>query len=291
MKRNIDTRATAIAAGVGLTLSLAAATTVARWDREVQQDEFANISRDYVAVFRWKLRETLSVFSSLAAFYAASQEVEPDEFEAFGARLLRAQPTVEALAWLPRIPDDGFDEIGKHLPRAAAGRLGVRSGSADTDAGPPLSGHFPIAQVVPTLAHEKLIDFDCTMYDECASALRRAYDTGVLALSGSISLPIGTESAERIIALSPIYANGTPTEAIHLKTVQPLGFVAVILEVATAWTHAAAHLRPADIDTEILDITLDEHPTLLHRRAADGRSNPVARDRRNKHKRTLRNMG
>jgi signal transduction histidine kinase/CheY-like chemotaxis protein len=267
-KPQLDSRATIIATCVGLTLSFGLANIVARWDRQAQLDTFKNMSSDRVAVFGWKLGETLGAFTSLSAFFAASQEVEPAEFKAFAERLLQAQPTIAAIAWLPRVARGRLDEFRNGLQALAPFDADENSRLCDATAAAELPDHYPVAQVVPAAGHEGLLGVDCASHVECTAAVRRSLVSGEFSVSARVTLPVDANYEQRIAALSPIYPNGTPSRAIRLGVVKPLGFVAVLFDVQTVWEHGVAHLRPAGIDIDVRDVTEAGTPTLLYHRSS-----------------------
>ena len=93
---------TVIVICVGCTLSIGAYFIVADLERHENQDRFNQAAEARFDQIEKRLDRTVSVLRSITGLYAASREVERDEFRAF-VRALGEQPAVQALEWIPRV--------------------------------------------------------------------------------------------------------------------------------------------------------------------------------------------
>lgn len=118
----------------------------------------------------------LNHLEAMGSFFEASNEVDPDEFSKFTARILATRPGIQALEWAPRVP---AGERGVFEAAAAAslsttfeirekdshGTL-IRAGDREV--------HFPVLYALPGQKNREAIGFDLTSESDRGEALRQA---------------------------------------------------------------------------------------------------------------------
>ena len=67
-----------------------------------------------------RFQKNVEVVYSLTSFYAASKEVEPDEFREFTQPVLSRCDEIQALKWAPRVAGDGQEEEEAGFPKQRA---------------------------------------------------------------------------------------------------------------------------------------------------------------------------
>src|ERR1700722_13901711 len=89
---------------LGILLSIALF-TAARWleDQNVAAN-FQAAAQQHLDALETQIELTLNSLASLGAFYDASHEVERDEFARFTAPLLARNRAIQALEWIPKVP-------------------------------------------------------------------------------------------------------------------------------------------------------------------------------------------
>lgn len=92
-----------VAASMGVGLTLAASTLVARWEERVAWQDFTAVSESNLLVLQNGWNEYLNKLVALRAFFEGSDEVTRQEFEIFTRRLLRDQSAIQNFSWVPRV--------------------------------------------------------------------------------------------------------------------------------------------------------------------------------------------
>jgi PAS domain S-box-containing protein len=168
---------------------------------------------------------SLHNITALGAFFDSSQVVERSEFARFGARLMGGDGTIQALAWVPRVPrnlrsafekaaqDDGpaSFQITDRLPHGEMTRAGQRS------------EYFPIFCLEPLQGNERAFGFDMASDPARRDALERAADSGWLAATGRVVL-VGTGD-DGFLVFRPYYRGGADPASKQARRDTLAGFV------------------------------------------------------------------
>jgi signal transduction histidine kinase/ActR/RegA family two-component response regulator/CHASE1-domain containing sensor protein len=209
---------------------------VSEAERRVQLSRFQSAAQDRVSVFQWTLTDTIGAVDAVSALYAASQEVEQDEFAAFAQRVLESHSAIEALAWLPRVADESEGGDG-----------------------------YPVVFLEPASNRGLYSQLNCSAEPECAEALRRARDTGVIALTSQLELQVAEALRRNVVAVLPIYANDLPTDLASRAQHLPMGYAAAFIKVGDVWDRALTQLTPSGLDVSIFGDTSSGRMQLLHK--------------------------
>ncbi len=230
---------TAIIAGLFVTSGVFQ--LVLQADRRVQLESFASVTSDRASVFEWTLTHAISSVDSVAALYAASQEVEPDEFEAFAQRLLLTQHDIEAIAWLPR---ESADETGPDRQEGA--------------------NAYPVRFVEPRIGNESLLGFDCAAVEPCAAALEHSRSSGQSALTDLLNVSDSSNDRLNVVALLPIYHNDLPRDPASRQRQLPMGYAAAFIDIGDVWGATSTHFTESGIDVAIYGSASSNRNRLLY---------------------------
>ncbi len=76
-----------------------------RWEDHHIHNEFKHAAEKRVSLLEWTIANNLHELQKLRDFYAASHKVERGEFRSFVNSSLSHMPTIQALEWIPRVPE------------------------------------------------------------------------------------------------------------------------------------------------------------------------------------------
>ena len=88
---------------LGIFIALMGSRFVERRELSNAMREFDQISSRHAADLQRRIAVSLEGISSIKGLYAASQEVERDEFRVFVQGILERQPEIRAVSWIPRV--------------------------------------------------------------------------------------------------------------------------------------------------------------------------------------------
>ncbi len=156
---------------------------------------------------------------AVAGLHDASEYVSPEEFEAFGDRLLIHAWSVQAFAFASRSTRDGED-------------------------------HFAITALAPRAGNERLLDYELTSSPEIAGAIEQARLARDIAASPAILLPNEADGEPTHLMLMPIYEGGSdpfgPVSELR-------GFAVAIVKMGPLIDQVFADWLPVGLDVVVTD--------------------------------------
>ena len=214
---------------LALGLGLSVLTFVLVWDWEDKRHDYEMHRRiDDISIgIERQLNSDLDTVLALSDYMKAFSVVERSSFTRFVARPLALHPSLQLLAWTPRIPNsqrrnyetkartetDPSFEITERGPQGELRRAGQRS------------EYFPAFYVEPTAGNETALGFDLASEPEIRAALNRGRDTGEMIVTNSAGLTQGNSPELGLLAIVPIYANSAKPTTLESRRQLLQGFV------------------------------------------------------------------
>jgi PAS domain S-box-containing protein len=159
------------------------------------------------------------ILYSIEGLFRASQSVDRGEFAKFVERSLSRYSGIQALEWIPRVPDgkralyeanarqDGFPDF----------QLTELNPQGQLVAALHREEYFPVYYVEPYAGNENALGFDLASNPERLEAMNRARNTGGPIASSRIRLVQEAGRQFGILVLLPIYAGGMPPDAAQAR--------------------------------------------------------------------------
>ncbi len=171
-----------------------------------------------------------AAFGSLQDFYHASDEVTRNEFGIFVKRVLKGNPGLQALEWVPKVTNDTSSRFvdaarrdGLHnfeiKEKDSQGKLISRSDQTE---------YFPVYYVEPYHGNEPALGFDAASEPRRRAILDRSRDTGLVIATEQIRLVQEKESQLGFVVFVPVYLKGASTNTIEERHNNLQGFFAGI---------------------------------------------------------------
>ncbi|MBU4270655.1 MAG: CHASE domain-containing protein [Planctomycetes bacterium] len=255
-----------LSVGVAASASLFLVLRSQEWDR-VRRD-FERASENRVSAIRRTLELDFLGMRSVRALYAASDEVDREEFSTFVAPMIEDHPGIRALQWAPRVHDS---ERSKYEGTAAGDGHPVfeiteydREGSLVYASR--REEYFPIRFVEPADGNVAPLGFDLAANPACLEAMRRACDTGQFAATSKILLPreLGGRAGVRLFL--PVYRKNVALDTVADRRKDLEGFIVGVLRLKGIVDQSIAALTPMGTDTSLFDNSdpRHEHPLYYH---------------------------
>lgn len=91
---------------LGIAVATSAWFAVSAWEERLDKTKFTNVAGDYATVLQNGLDQYLGKLLAVRAFYDASVEVDPDEFDLFTSQIAAGYDDAMRLVWAPRVTHD-----------------------------------------------------------------------------------------------------------------------------------------------------------------------------------------
>jgi len=268
--------ALAAMAVVGVALSLVASAAAWRWEQRKIENEFKQDAMNTCGAVQMRLNLDVLLLNSLRSFYVGSQEVTRREFGQFVGPLLSQMPGIQAMEWIPRVPDARRAEY-----EAAARRDGLegfqiteRLGQGTMVRAPRRDEYFPVYFVEPYRGNEPAVGFDLASEPVRRAALSRARDTGEMAVAARITLPQEKEGQAGVLLVLPVYSKDAPVETVAQRRERLAGFVVAVLRLGDVVDQALSFLNTGRTTVYLFDKSAPQGERVLchHERGPGGGS-------------------
>ncbi|WP_293342742.1 adenylate/guanylate cyclase domain-containing protein [Microcoleus sp. CAWBG58] len=199
------------------------------WDWEDRRHDYEMHRRiDDISIgIERQLNSDLDAVLALSDYMKAFSAVERSSFARFVGRPLSVHPSLQLLAWAPRVPNsqrakyeaqartetDSTFEITERGPQGELRKAGQRS------------EYFPAFYVEPTAGNETALGFDLTSHPEIRAAIDRARDTGEMIVTSYDGLIQRNSPEVGLLVIVPIYENSTKPTALESRRQLLQGFV------------------------------------------------------------------
>ena len=254
---------------LGLLLSLTIFILARDWDLQRIRTQFNREADDYYETLKREIDSDLQTLLSLQTFYFYSHKVERSDFKDFVKPILSRHPGIQALEWIPRIPNsqretyekaarqDGFPGF-QLTDREAQGKM-VKS--------PHREEYFPVYFVEPYKGNEAALGFNLASDQKRREVLERSCDTGEMVASGRIRLVQETAGQFGFLVFAPIYRKGAPADSVESRRQNLEGFTLGVFRIGDIMEKSLSYLIPRGIDVSLYDESapMEERFLYLHR--------------------------
>jgi PAS domain S-box-containing protein len=277
-KRAIPYIPVALTIFVGVMLSVVTFAVALRWEEHAIRDDFKHHRKEQISALKRGIDSNLLIVESLGGLYKASHKVERQEFREFVKPFLLSYPGIQALEWIPRVPDsqravyeegarqDGFPDF-QITERQAQGNM-VRAAQHEE--------YFPVYFVEPYEGNELALGFDLASNPTPLEALNRSRETGEMVATARITLVQETGSQFGFLVFLPVYQRGSPTDSIDQRRENLEGFVLGVFRIGDIVEKALTYLESEGIDIYLYDQSAPVAKRLLYFHSSRTQKRPAA---------------
>lgn len=245
--------------------------TLRHLEEEHIHASFDNVARERLDGLETNVALTLNNLTSLDAFFDASQRFDRAGFARFATALLAQNRAIQALEWIPRVPDnqradyeqaaraDGFlsFQFTEVLPNGKMGTAAQRE------------EYFPVYFVEPMAGNEKALGFDLASNPTRQQALQRSALTGQMVATGRVTLVQETANQYGALVFYPVYRKGLePQDESHRRS-SLIGFALGVFRIQDIVEKTGANPNPASgLRVAIFDRDAEAGQRLLYPKGA-----------------------
>ncbi|MBE9094276.1 adenylate/guanylate cyclase domain-containing protein [Tychonema sp. LEGE 07203] len=212
---------------LGVGMSALAFALVWDWEDKRRDYEMHRRIDDISIGIERQINSDLDAVLALSDYMKAFSAVERSSFASFVGRPLSVHPSLQLLAWAPRVPNS------ERRNYEAKARTETDSSFEITERGPrgelrkarQRSEYFPAFYVEPTAGNETALGFDLASAPKIRAVLDRARDTGEMMVTSYIGLTEGNSPEPGLLVIVPIYQNSTKPITLESRRQLLQGFV------------------------------------------------------------------
>ena len=252
----------------GLALSVPLFLLARDYERRQSERAFVEQAASHAASLTNTLASSTEVVRSIRSFFDASREVERNEFDAFTRNVLNMRPEIKVLAWAPRITPGEIPSLAAAAKADGIDGFGIvevnTTGGLDDAAF--RHEYFPLFYAEPSEPDNALLGLDLAVRGECRTAMERARDQGIVALTAPVNFGIGVLDSPTIVAFVPTYRTRNVPLTVEDRRAQLQGFAVgafvtakIVGNVYRAPLVEAATIRVDDITDPANPVRLFTH--------------------------------
>ncbi len=224
-----------------------------------------------------ELNQLLSRIEMLGRYVEGMQKINRAGFTDFVAPVLTGEYRGQTIQWVPRVM--GKDRAVFEKSARSGGLEGFRFTELDRQGNliPAKSRqvYYPIYYAEPAAGNEKVLGFDLGTDPERLQSFHKACDSGETVATGRIILSQGDVSPAGFLIFKPVYRQGLPVGTVEQRRVALTGFIVGVFRGYDVMSAAIEPTPPADMPTELLDVSAPEGKRLIHHWAPRLRSGQV----------------
>ncbi len=261
---------------IGASLSILIALAVNQLETDKAKEYFVYRSEEYVTLIYSSLKTNLTVLDMLAAFYAASEQVEQTEFEIFTTMILANHPSIKALNWIPRVTSAQRAAYEATAQTSHPGFQFIELNSqGNLVTALPRPEYFPIYYLNSQQKKSKrnILGLDLASESRRLQAMIQARDSGRIIMTQPLqSLQFDTESLELLVFV-PIYDTKNQLLSTPAQRRQHLqGFVLGVLLVTDLMKEVLFSANLDEMNLQIEDRLASAEEGLLYDSSAKATS-------------------
>ncbi len=210
---------------------------------------------------------SLQDLESAAALFQASRNVERREFRRFVAASLSRHPSLQAIAWIPRVAAHERGAYEEAARRDGHPEFRIREQNAQGDLIPAAERpvYFPVYFIEPLAGNEAALGFDLASDPVRWEALARAGHSGKAAATQVVRLVQDRGKERAILALWPIDRRGGAAPPARMAQDYTGGYISGAFRIGPLVTSALRYLQPQGIQVQLYDASPGSVPRLLYR--------------------------
>ena len=250
-----------VAAPVGLVAVLAVTVavmgflSVRRMERDQARAVFGGIAKDRLAALRERIGANLLGLDLVGRFYDGGEKVERLKFRLFVAPFLARRRCVQAVEWIPCVPDAERDAYTLSVRQEGFPEFEIteEQGHGRMIQAPRREEYFPVHFLEPYGGNEKALGLDLASEAVRLEGLNRARDSGEMVATGPITLVQEPEEQLGFLVFVPVYRRGARLDTARDRHANLSGFAVGVFRGDDLLRETTSQFHPAGIDMALFD--------------------------------------
>jgi diguanylate cyclase (GGDEF)-like protein len=251
---------------MGFAITIVMFEAAREWEKERYQIAFDKLSQDKVSAIRRNIDHEIHNIDALGALFEASEEFTWEKFATFAGKMLSDSPHIQALEWVPRVPDterafyedlarrSGFE--GFRFTERGAGGTMVEAARREE--------YFPVYFVKPYEGNEAALGFDLASDKTRLRALNLARVSGQITATARIPLAQEAGGQFGLLIFRPVYEKYPLPGADEERWDRLQGFALGVFRIGNLVDHSLSYLGVHEIKTYVFDNSAPAGSGFLH---------------------------
>lgn len=239
----------------GIMLSVVMFTIVQRLEFSAIQDNFKHEAGDLAVSMQNQISENMDDLYAVEGLFTAYGQVTRHEFHAFADSILPHVSGLQAVEWIPRVPDSQRAEYESAARRD--GLAGFRTTELDSKNNIVTAGrrkeYFPVYFLEPFKGNESAVGFDLSSNPVRRKALEKARDAGMMTVTGKVRLVQEKGQQAGFLVFQPVYRTGHPHNTVEERRENLAGFALGVFRLGDVIGPALKALRQSGLELVIYD--------------------------------------
>lgn len=250
-------------------MSAASAWTIHTRAYDKLEASFRQAASERIGTFIIVLEHHLQPLESIRAFFAASSEVDREEFANFTRPFLQNDREIKNLQWIPRVENADRPAVTAEAVTSGEDNFEFREPAPDGTmvlaAQRPV--HYPILYTEPSSKNWQALGFDNAADPARKEAIEKAISTDREVITpGIVKHGELKRPRSEILILKPVYAKGQ----IGSESPRAAGVTAAVLSVRDLFATAMSGFEPAGLKFVLSDVTSETPEEILSLSDAGG---------------------
>lgn len=265
---------------LGIALAILVSALSYHADEKRLREQFGETTENRHFALKRELESNLDALGALQALYYHSikdVDVKRSEFRNFTGYILKQRNSIQALEWIPRVPDsrretyekaaraEGFPDF-QITERIAQGKMKRAEKRKE---------YFPVYFVGPYKGNEIALGFDLASNPTRREALEAAGKTGKMLATARITLVQEKKNQFGFIVFAPVYSKRALLNSDRTRAEALEGFALGVFRINDIVEKAMSYLKHEGIDFFIYDASAPEKERFLYTHESRTRKTPL----------------
>jgi HD-GYP domain-containing protein (c-di-GMP phosphodiesterase class II)/CHASE1-domain containing sensor protein len=261
---------------VGMAFSAAVFLLVRWWESQNIEKAFRLAANDRASTVRGTFATEVAMLEMIRSSLISDGRVERDEFRQILAPFHSHDRSIEAIEWIPRVPDGRRQDFEAAARREGLDDFQITEMNRDGRMAKARrrDEYFPVYLVGPRSGDKTIFGYDVASEPTRLESLRLARDTGKTVASGRIAFVEDLTRLDGFLVYLPVYEKGKPVHSLADRRKHLLGFILGLFRPDEMLESALAKLQPEGIDVCLYDPSAPVKGRPFHFHASRTRKSP-----------------
>jgi PAS domain S-box-containing protein len=247
-------------------------------EKKLLQSEFNEAAENRYSALKRELDSDIAVLESLQAlYYTSTKDLERSEFRNFTSHILKQHTSIQALNWIPRVPDSRREAYERAARREGfpAFQFTERIAQGKMKRAEKRNEYFPVYFVEPYKGNEIAFGFDLASNPQRLKTLEVAGKTGEIRATSRLIIVPEIKSQFGFLVFAPIYKKGALINSDRARWDNLEGFALGVFRTTDIVEKAMSYLKPEGVDFFIYDASAPEKERFLYTHSSRTRKTPL----------------
>jgi CHASE1-domain containing sensor protein len=259
---------------VGTALSIAIYYTDMTTEESINKINFEMAANRRLSLLKESINDFEAAFSSLQNFYYASDEVTRKEFDDYAARMLKQNPGLQALEWVPKVTNEDLSRFIDEARRDGFPDFDVKQKDSEGKfvKRQQQEEYFPVHYVEPFKGNETALGFDAASDTTRRANLDLSRDTGEMIATEQVRLGQEKGSQSGFVFFVPVYLKGPSIDIVEERRKNIQGFYAGVFRTGDFFSRSFQKQRSEGVNVCVYELEPSMSEQLIHCRIVRTRS-------------------